>query len=317
MKHINQEQRYQIAGLIKAGYSKSAIAKELGVHKCSIGRELKRNSDKRSYNGQRAQIYANERKSDKPKKGVFTSTMQSYIRDKLADKWSPEQIKGRCDKENTAMVSHECIYQYIWKDKSQGGNLWKHLRHGHKKYRKRYGSKDNRGQIPNKVSIEQRPEVVDKKQRIGDWEIDTIIGANHKGAILTATERKTQYILMAKIKSKSHKDATSQIVNLLAPFKEMVLTITSDNGLEFYQHQYIAKKLKADYYFAHPFSSWERGLNEYQNKLIRQYIPKKSNFDAVGNSQILYYQQQLNQRPRKKLGFFTPNELLFNKKLHL
>ena len=312
MTHINQEQRYAIAAFKKIGYSNKKIAKELGVDKSTIGRELKRNGDKRTYNASRAQLYAEERKKDKPRKCVFTQEMKKLVIIKLGSKWSPEQIKGRSDQQGIAMVSHEMIYQFIWRDKVQGGVLWKSLRHGHKKYRKRYGSKDLRGKIPNRVSIDKRPEIVAKKERVGDWEIDTIIGKNHQGAILTATERKTQLILMAKIKSTSVKHSNPQIINMFAPYKEKVITITSDNGIEFFGHEYLAQKLQADYYFANPYHSWERGLIEYQNKLIRQYIPKKSNLNEVNQQQILSCQNQLNNRPRKKLGYLTPNEVFFN-----
>ena len=312
-KHINQQQRYEIATLKKIGYSTGKIAKELGVNKSSIGRELKRNGDTRCYNGIRAEQYADERKMDKPRKKIVTPSMSKLITEKLAQKWSPEQIKGRCDKEAIPMVCHESIYQIIWRDKANGGMLWKNLRHAHKKYRKRYGTKDRRGKIPNRISIDKRPEIVNNKERIGDWEIDTIIGKNHQGAIVTATERKTQFVLMAKLKSKAVKHANPEIINMFAPYKEKVLTITSDNGIEFFGHQYIAQKLAADYFFANPYHSWERGLNEYQNKLIRQYIPKKTNFNEVDQHQIINCQNELNKRPRKKLGYCTPNEVFLNK----
>lgn len=312
MKHINQEQRYQIAAFKKIGYSNGRIAKELGIHKSNIGRELKRNGDKRSYHGARAQEYAQERQHEKARKKVLSPEMNKIILEKLEKKWSPEQIKGRCDKEGIPMVCHETIYQMIWRNKAKGGNLWKNLRHGHKKYRKRYGSKDHRGKIPNRVSIDKRPSVVNNKERIGDWEIDTIIGKNHQGAILTATERKTQYVLMTKLKSTSVKHSNPEIINMFAPYKEMVLTITSDNGIEFFGHEYIAQRLEANYYFANPYHSWERGLNEYQNKLIRQYIPKKTDFKEVDQHQILFCQNELNKRPRKKLGYCTPNEVFLN-----
>lgn len=312
MKHINQAQRYEIAAFKKIGYSNGKIAKEIGVNKSTIGRELKHNGGKQSYHGKVAQQYTDERKKDKPCKRVFTYDMEKRIAQKLELKWSPEQIKGRSDKEGVPMVCHETIYQHIWRDKSTGGLLWKSLRHGHKKYRKRYGKKDLRGKIPNRVSIDKRPEVVNQKTRTGDWEIDTIIGKNHQGAIITATERKTQYILMAKIQSTSIRHSTPEIINMFAPYKERVLTITSDNGSEFFEHEYMAQKLDAHYYFANPYHSWERGLNEYQNKLIRQYIPKKTEFKNVEQTQIIKYQNELNQRPRKKLGYCTPNEMFLN-----
>lgn len=311
-KHLNQEQRYEIAAYLKTGKSLRKIAAELKVNPGTISREIKRNSDKRSYHGKRAHEHSCDRKNDWLHKKKFTPAMEKCIRDKLGKKWSPEQITGRCKAEGTPMMSHESIYQYIWKDKSLGGNLWKHLRHGHKKYRKRYGSKDNRGQIQNRINISQRPDIVNQKQRIGDWEIDTIIGKNHQGAILTAAERKTNFTLMLKLESKHANTARKGIINLFAPYKEQVFTITSDNGHEFAGHQAIAEKLNAGYFFANPYHSWERGLNEYQNKLIRQYIPKKTDFKPIKPEEILFIQNELNQRPRKKLNFKTPNELFFN-----
>jgi IS30 family transposase len=311
-KHLNQEQRYQIAGLRKAGFSLRSLAKEMRLSPSTISREVKRNSSTRSYHAARAQSYAQERQEDKPRRKKWTPAMQKIIEERLLLKWSPEQIAGRCQAEQKPMVSHERIYQWIWEDKQQGGKWWKHLRHGHKKYRKRYGKKDHRGQIPHKISIDKRPEIVNQKTRMGDWEIDTIIGKNNQGAILTAVERKTQFTLMAKLPSKSYPEVQKEIINLLAPYKTHLHTITSDNGTEFYGHQHIAQKLGIDYYFAHPYSSWERGLNEYHNKLIRQYIPKKEDFKNYTPHQIIQIQNELNQRPRKKLNYQTPNELFLN-----
>ncbi len=311
-KHINQEQRYQIAAFNKVGYSLRKIALQIGCCASTVSRELKRNGNPRSYHAPTAQMYCNDRKKDRVRKRKLTPRIQQIIEQKLLLNWSPDQITGRCREEQTQMVSHECIYQWIWKNKSLGGTWFKHLRHGHKKYRKRYGSKEHRGQIPNKTSIEQRPSIINQKTRIGDWEIDTIIGKNHQGAIVTAVERKTAFTLITKLPSRNYEQTQKTIINMFAPYKKDVLTITSDNGTEFYGHQYIAEKLGVAYYFAHPYSSWERGLNEYHNKLIRQYIPKKSNFNDYTHQQIIQIQNELNQRPRKKLKYKTPNELFLN-----
>ena len=308
-KQINQAQRYELSALLKVGYSKAAIALELGVHKSSIYRELKRNSDKQKYHPLHAQEYTNDRKIHKRAPRKLTKGMKKIIDAKLKLYWSPEQIVGRCRNEGIEMISHERIYQYIWADKDQGGTLYCYLRNSNKKYKKRYGKKDSRGQIPNKKNISERPEIVDQKDRIGDWEIDLIIGKDHKGAILTATERKTCFELMVLLPNKSSKTIKKALINLMAPYKDRVLTITSDNGREFYEHESIAIKLAIEYYFANAYCSWERGLNEYQNKLIRQFVPKKSSFDNLTQKEILHYQNLLNSRPRKTLNYKTPNEL--------
>jgi IS30 family transposase len=242
--------------------------------------------------------------------------MEKTIKDKLENhQWSPEQIVGWCKARNIKMVSHERIYQFVLKDKLAGGLLFKHLRTGQKIYKKRYGSKDRRGVIPNKVSIDDRPEVVQNKERIGDFEIDLIIGANHKGALLTIVDRKTSFVLIEPLKSKGASEVTKAVYNALIPYKKWAQTITSDNGKEFALHEQIAAKLELSYYFAHPYSSWERGLNEYTNKLIRQYFPKQMELDKVSIQDTLLVMSKLNSRPRKIYGFKTPN-YLFSKYIH-
>jgi IS30 family transposase len=308
-KQINQTQRYELSAFLKAGLSKTSIASQLGIDRSSIYREINRNSDNQKYTASDAQQYTTDRKNHKRAPRKFTLGMKKLILEKLKLYWSPEQIDGRCEIDGISMVSHETIYQYIWSDKASGGDLYTYLRNSNKKYKKRYGKKDSRGQIPNKKNISERPAIVEDKQRIGDWEIDLIIGKNHKGAILTATERKTCYELMVLLPNKSSKTIKRALINLLAPYKDRVLTITSDNGREFYEHEAVAKKLSTLYYFANPYCSWERGLNEYQNKLIRQFIPKKSSFELVTHKQIITYQNLLNSRPRKNLDYKTPNEL--------
>jgi len=314
-KHISKEQRYQISALLKAGHKVSFIAEQLNLHRSTVYRELKRNSRLRgSYDANYANQYAEIRKERFAKTRKLNREMISLIKDKLEnDQWSPEQIKGHCIKKNIPMVSHERIYRFIYEDMAKGGSLHKHLRTGNKKYKKRYGKhKRRRVIIKNKVSIDERPSVINNKERFGDWEIDTIVGKNHKGAIVTIAERKSNFILMRKLKTKSAKQLAKQTILLLAPYKDLVHSITSDNGTEFAEHEYIAKKLDAKFYFAHPYSSWERGLNEYSNKLIRQYIPKKSDFNNFSDKYINEINLKLNNRPRKLLNFVSPNDLFFN-----
>jgi transposase, IS30 family len=306
--HLTQEQRYKLEALLKAGVKKTLITAQLGIDKSTLYRELKRNKKKRGgYNGTFAQELSYERKERFSIKRKMNMGMEKFITLKLTrEQWSPEQIKGYCDAKGIEMVSHERIYQFIWEDKSQGGTLYKDLRTGDKKYRKRYGSgKASRG-ITNRTSIEERPEIVDQKLRFGDWEIDTIIGKNRKGAIVVIVERKSGFFLMKKLKGKDAAELAKAVIRLLAPFKSKVFTITSDNGLEFAKHETIANKLEARFYFAHPYSSWERGLSENTNKLVRQYIPKKTSFENITDMEINEITMKINKRPRKKLGFKNP-----------
>ena len=218
------------------------------------------------------------------------------------------QVCGRLAIEKQPTVSHERIYQYIYEDKASGGSLHTFLR-CQKKRRKRYGSHSRRGIIPNKVSIDDRPDLVEKRERLGDWEGDTIIGKGHSGAIVSLVDRVSRYTLLKQLPSKHSEDVRDAIIDLLKPFKELAMTITFDNGLEFAKHEEISKALEADIYFAHPYHSWERGLNENTNGLVRQYAPKNKTFEHVDDLLIDKVTRKLNHRPRKSLGFKTPYEV--------
>jgi len=309
---LNQEQRYQIYGLRKANINQKKIALEVGVNCSTISRELKRNSGKKGYRPKQAQELAIIRKKTSYKAIKLNEQLKKTINNMIMKDWSPEQISGYLLKNNSINISHESIYQYILQDKSLGGSLYKQLRRSQKKKKKRYGSNDRRGQIPNRIFIDHRPKVVDEKSRIGDWEIDTIIGKNHKGALVTIVERKTKFTIIAKVKNKTAEEVTNATIALLMPFKEKVLTITADNGKEFAYHSKIAEALQANVYFAHPYHSWERGLNENTNGLIRQYVPKKTDFTNITHEIVEKIIQKLNNRPRKTLKFETPNNLFYN-----
>ena len=315
MKHLTLVQRYQIEGYLKVGYSNAEIARQIGVHRSVLTREFKRNTLSRSlYDGKRAhQLYIASKQQVGAIKKKMKGSLKDEIEQMIKDDLSPEQITGRLNNQKKHSASHSTIYKLIWEDKANGGKLYKHLRNSGKKKKKKYGSIDKRGQIPNRVSIDDRPQIVDNKERIGDWEGDTIIGKNHKGAIVTLTERKTNFQLMKKVKSKDSKIVTKAIVDLIRSSQLPVHTITFDNGKEFSGHEKMAKLLNTKIFFAHPYSSWERGLNEYQNKLIRQYIPKKTAFNNVSQQQVRKIQNKLNQRPRKGLDFFTPEEVIEKK----
>ena len=313
--HISSTQRIELATLHRNGYSVNQISKQLKLHRSTVYRELKRNSRPRgSYEAYYANNLSEIRKERFAKNRKFTSKMIILIKEKLENQqWSPEQINGYCIQNNIPMVSHERIYQYIYQEKENGGKLFEHLRTGKKKYKKRYGKHKNRKIIiKNKVSIDDRPEIINNKERYGDWEIDTIIGKNHKGAIVTVVERKSSFILIRKLKGKNASELAIETIRLMMPYKELVHSITSDNGLEFANHEYIAQKLNAQFYFAHPYSSWERGLSEYSNKLIRQYIPKKSSFNEFSTDYLNEVNIKLNNRPRKILNFNSPLNVFIN-----
>lgn len=314
--HITTEQRIKIEALLKAGHKASFIAKQLNIHRSSIYRELDRNQTRTGkYNAAFAQELSEEQKERFSHRRSFTFSMEKFIREKLSkEQWSPEQIWGYCKENNIDMVSHESIYKFVYQDKDNGGLLFKNLRVASKKYRKRYGSgKGKRCIIKDKVSIDERPEYINNKQSVGHWEIDTIVGKNNKGAIVTIAERATAFVLIAKLNGKNAQELAEAVVKLMAPFKELVLSITSDNGTEFAMHKYISKKLGALFYFAHPYSSWERGLNEYTNRLIRQYIPKKTDFEIINSLYINEITMKLNKRPRKKLNYNTPGKMFLTK----
>jgi len=306
-QQLTLEQRYQISALLKLGFNKSAIAEELGVHKSTVGRELKRNLSKHSYRAKFAQKQALFRRRNKVKAQIADETWTA-VETRIKEQWSPEQISGRLTLEGKKTVSHQWIYQRIYRDKRSGGTLYLNLR-CRKKRRSRYGSYDRRGRLVNQVSIEERPQVVDEKSRVGDWELDTVIGKAHRGAMVTMTERKSKLLRMKKVKQKTGRSVGTAICQKLAGFQ--VHTLTSDNGREFSEHEKIAAELAADFYFCHPYSSWERGLNENTNGLIRQYFPKQTEFDKISHWQIRQVEQKLNNRPRKTLNYQTPNEVYF------
>lgn len=313
MSHLTVEQRYVIAALHKRGVRKKDIAQEIGVHKSTIGRELKRNATKTGrYNPNEAEMYAQERKERFCFTRKFTKEIEQRIRDYLVlEQWSPEQIVGWCQKHNTAMVSVERIYQFIRQDKENGGKLHQHTRHKLKHRKRPVGQEGSR--IKDRTSIEQRPEKVNKREEFGHFEMDLVVGKNHQGAILTLTERVTKFFFCRYLPHGKTAVKVAQAVNeVLLPYKNHVQSITTDNGLEFAEHKLIAKKLNAAIYFTHPYSSWEKGQIEYSNKLLRQYIPKHQIINQSNTHHLKEIQMKINNRPRKNLNFEKPVKLFFN-----
>jgi IS30 family transposase len=306
---LTQAQRYQIYALRKTKHMLTEIAQVIGVHKSSISRELKRNRGKRGYRPQQAhEIALTHRAKAVPR---ITSKVWAAVENLLQQDWSPEQISGRLKKEQGIRLSHEWIYQHVLLDKQAGGTLYKHLR-CQKKNRKRYGTYDRRGKLPNCRSIEERPAIVNARKRLGDWEVDTIVGRKHKQAMLTLTERKSRFVFVGRVNERTAQAVQVQVCQLLLPIKDKVHTMTSDHGKEFANHKQIADTLDLKFYFAHPYAAWERGTNENTNGLLRQYFPKHCDFQTVSNKQIDLAMARLNSRPRKSLRFKTPFEVLFN-----
>ena len=314
-KQLNQAQRYQIEILKKAGQNQKEIAELLGVSPATICRELKRNKGKKATVRNRAQIQAVKRRKEAAKTLKMTAALILLIEARIIMDWSPEQISGSLKDKLGILISHERIYQHIWADKRHGGTLYTHLRQSNKKRKKQYGSKDKRGQIRNRVSIDERPAIVAEKTRIGDWEIDTVIGQNHQGALVRIVDRVSKFTLIKRVDSKHAEVVTVATIILLKPYLDKTLTITADNGKEFAGHETIKEQLNADVYFAHPYHSWERGLNENTNGLIRQYFTKGSSFENITDDEVEEVMNKLNHRPRKTLNFKTPHKVFFVKLL--
>jgi len=308
--HLTRDQRCQLFILKNSGESTDAIAVILGVHRSSLYRELARNKGEGGYKYQEAHEKAAERRNRLVSNSLkMTFEQTSLIESKLKLQWSPEQISGWLKRNCKKAVSYETIYKYVWEDKRKGGCLYKELRHHGKKYNKRGSGKAGRGCIPGRVDIDERPAIVEKKSRLGDWEIDTIIGKKHKGAIVSMVDRHSKFTLLAKVSRKTAYEVEEALTRRLGEVGDCVLTITADNGKEFTNHQAITEKLGAPVYFAHPYSSWERGLNEHTNGLVRQYLPKYMRLDTVPEETIAEIEKSLNNRPRKVLDYRTPLDI--------
>ena len=312
-KQLTLEKRYHISALQKAGFNQKEIAESIAVHPSTISRELRRNRDKvRGYNAELAQIRSTKKHKQKTKRESLTKRVEKYIRSKLKQDWSPEQISGRMKIDLGITVVHETIYRYIYANKVNGGRLYKLLRHKNKKYHKRSNQYKARGTLIDRVMIGKRPKIVEKKSRIGDLEIDTVIGKNHVGALVTVVDRKSKFTLIKNVPNRQADVVTKALIEMITPIKAITHTITSDNGKEFAYHKEVSAALDIDFYFANPYHSWERGLNEHTNGLIRQYLPKKSEFIDVSKDEIIMIQNRLNHRPRKVLGYKTPYEVFFS-----
>lgn len=316
-RQLTENERYQIYALLKVGLDKTAIAAQIGRSPSTISREITRNTGLRGYRPAQAQRLTTTRRLEAHKAQKLTPEVIAWMTCLIRQELSPQQVVDYLSVHKQITLHHETVYQWLYADKAAGGTLYKHLRIMSKPYRKRYGSSDRRGKIKNRVDIDHRPELVEARSRIGDWEGDTVIGKDRKSALLTLVERKSLYTVIVKLTGKHADQLAKAAVAHMQPYKDRVHTITFDNGLEFAEHEQIAKGLDTDIYFAHPYASWERGTNENTNGLIRQYFPKGTDFNKVTDEQIAFVMNRLNDRPRVSRGVKSPRELFLGQRVDL
>lgn len=306
-RHLTQDERYQIQGLHRAGQTRRAIARELGRSPSTISRELRRNADGDRYSAWTAQRRSKERRRASARERIDPETWAA-IEAKLRDDWSPEQICGRFRRKRLPVASHERIYQHVLADKHQGGSLWRHLRCG-KRRRKRYGAARRR-RFHDRRPISQRPKTVEGRHRVGHWEGDTMRFSGSRAVLVTVNERKSMYTRIARADRPTARKVTRGLLACLAPAGGCVQTLTLDNGSEFAEHDLVELALGIETYFADPYSAWQRGSNENMNGLIRQYLPRGTKLHQLIEAEIEAIEEKLNSRPRKKLGYRTPREVL-------
>lgn len=314
-RQITTEERYTLSALRKQGLPVTQIASIMGRHRSTIHREIKRNLSPRKwcYRPFEADSMSRGRRRRSRRNRHYTEDDFRVVRKLLRKQWSPEQIVGhiRRFKLMRRRMSHETIYQYIWRDKAEGGNLWTHLRQSPKQRRKRYKAYDSRGRLANKRHITERPDSVESREYKGHWEIDTVHGRGSSHCIVTLLERKTGYVMIGRLPNKSTASLNKKTISLIGRDPHNFKTITADNGTEFHQYQKIEQRRNTKFYFANPYHSWERGSNENVNGLIRQYLPKTESMANLTQQQCDQIANKLNSRPRKRFNYKTPEEMYY------
>lgn len=320
-RHLSIEDREVIAALVLGGYTQEQMGRAIGKSQSTISRELRRNivEGQQGYWPVGAHRLAVKRCCEalagRPRKMDQVAVLEA-VREGLGKFWSPEQIAGRLERiHGRRMISQETIYRWIACQKERGADWWRFLRQAHRKHRRRSrGQVDNRGKIPNRTFIDQRPAEVEARRRFGHWEGDTLVGKNHKGGVVTHVERKSQYLVMAHLPVRDHRRLVDASQEAFARHQQLRRlprkTETVDNGHEFWSHERLGKVLGVEVYFARPHHPWERGLNEQINGLIRQFLPKGSDMVDLRQAEIERIEELLNNRPRKTLAYRTPIEVL-------
>lgn len=307
-KHLSEEERYSISAEYKRSTSLREIARQLHRSVSSISREIKRNTGGRGYRPKQANTLSIERRHIQSQ--YFSAFGIAFVEHLLSEKWSPEQIHGALTARGWLDVpSHEWIYQHVYADKQVGGQLHTHLR-AQKPYKKRTGTNERRGSITCRTSIHERPSEIDTREGLGDFEGDTVVGANHKGALLTLVDRKSLFTLLKILPSKHTMQVMQACVDLLKPVQ--ALSVTFDNCKEFAAHMRL-REAGIETFFADPYCSIQRARNENTNGLIRQFLPKGSSFIGVSDDFVAQVQDMLNHRPRKTLNWLSPIQVLSGK----
>lgn len=308
-RQITPEERYAIAVGRRAGRSLAAIARELGRHRSTLYRELRRNrAHDGAYRPVIAQRQAQNRRHLRHRQWRFSVAEWTQVLRRLSERWSPEEIAGTFRQEGRLRISPETIYRFIWRNKRQGGDLYRFLRHAQRQNRKRYGSYERRGRLAGKRPLAARPAIVARRWRVGDWEIDTIAGAGHRDCVLSLVERKTGYLLLGKLANRTAAVIRQRAIQLLRAQRRRVWTVTADNGTEFHQYAAIERATGACFYFAPPYQAWARGTGENTNGLVRQYLPKSHSLAGLTQADCTAIARQLNQRPRKRHRYRTPED---------
>jgi len=308
-RQITFAERYTLGLLRRRGESAAAIARVLGRHRSTIGREVRRNraASDGTYRPPLADWYARGRRSRARRNRRFSAAELQRVRALLEQQWSPEQVAGWLRRQGLPWISHETIYRYIWADKRQGGQLYTHLRGARKQRRKRYGRYDSRGRVAGKRPITARPAVVERRTQVGHWETDTVLGPG-RACILSLVERKTGYVVLGQLRARTTAEVNRRATQLIRAQRHPVHTITADNGTEFHDYPAIERATGTRFYFATPHHAWERGTNENTNGLLRQYLPKRRSMASLTQDDCDRIAGTLNRRPRKRLGYRTPEE---------
>ena len=312
---LTSEERYMLSALRRQGCCPAQIARQLGRHRSTIGRELRRNASRWGgwYRPAVAIEHTSGRRSRSRRNQRFTPTDLHLVDSLIRRQWSPEQVAGYLRRVQRLSISHETIYRHIWNDLRRGGTLHQHLRGARKQRRKRYGTYDSRGRLAGKRHISERPRACERRRQIGHWEIDTVLGARSRHCVLSLVERTTGYLLLGKLAARTTAATTPRTIQLVARHPRRVVTITADNGTEFHDYATIERATRVPFYFATPHHAWERATCENTNGLLRQYLPKRSNLAGLTQVDCNQIAACLNQRPRKRLGFRTPEECFYGR----
>jgi IS30 family transposase len=310
-QQITPAERYTLSLLRKQGCSDAEIARITGRHRSTIGREFRRNHTAwdGAYRPGKAQEHANARRWTPRRKSRFGPEEWALVDALLREKFSPEQISGWLRRFGVLEVSHEMIYLHVWRDKRGGGKLWQHLRQPFKS-RKRYNTYENRGRIPGKRHIFERPPIIEMRSEIGHWEMDTVLGTGDSHCVMSLVERASGAVLLGKLHRKNIAAVNARLIELITAHPGLFKTITADNGSEFHGFAAVEASTGVPIYFATPYHAWERGTNENTNGLLRQYLPKRRSMRCLTQEQCNAIASSLNNRPRKRYGYHTPLERL-------